>query len=55
MKLSQWKFRLHIRKRFITEMLVGHWKRLPGEVVMTLSLSDVKELLDNAHSHMVYF
>ena len=53
MKLRQGKFRLDIRKRFFTERVVGHWNRLPREVVMAPSLSEFKEHLDNAFSHMV--
>ncbi|KAK4823264.1 hypothetical protein QYF61_000231 [Mycteria americana] len=44
---------LGIRKRFLTERVVGHWNRLPREVVMAPSLSEFKEHLDDALSHMV--
>jgi len=53
MKLHQGKFRLDIRKRFFNGRVVGHWNRLPMEVVTALSLSEFKEHLDNALSHMV--
>ena len=53
MKLNQGKFRLDIRKRFFTERVVGHWNRLPGEVVMAPSLSEFKKHLDDALSRMV--
>ena len=53
MKLCQGKFRLDIRKRFFTERVVGHWNRLPRGVVMAPTLSEFKEHLDNALSHIV--
>ncbi|KAK4810960.1 hypothetical protein QYF61_014432 [Mycteria americana] len=53
MKLRQGKFRLDIRKRFFTERVASHWNRLPREVVTATSLSEFKEGLDDALSHMV--
>ena len=53
MKLHQGKFRVDIRKRFFTERVVSHWNRLPWEVVTAPSLSEFKEHLDDALSHMV--
>jgi len=35
MKLRQGKFILDIRKRFLTEWVVGHWNRLFRAVVST--------------------
>jgi len=52
MKLHQGKFRLDIRKRFFTERMVGHWNRLPRDVVMAPSLSEFHKHLDNALSHI---
>ncbi|KAK4823440.1 hypothetical protein QYF61_002126, partial [Mycteria americana] len=40
------------QKRFFTERVVGHWNRLLREVVMTPRLSEFKEHLDDALSHM---
>ena len=51
--LHEGKFRLDIRKRFFTERVVSPWNRLPREAVMTPSLSEFKEPLDDALSHMV--
>jgi len=53
MKLSQGKFKLDVTKRFFTERVVGHWNRLPKEVVTAPVLSDFKEHLDDTLSHMV--
>ena len=53
MKLHQGKFGLEIIKMFVTERVVGHWNRLPREVVMAPSLSEFKEHLDDAFSHTV--
>ncbi|GAB0199614.1 mitochondrial enolase superfamily member 1 [Grus japonensis] len=53
MKLQQGRFRLDIRKRFFTERVAGHWNRLPGEVVTAPSLTEFKQHLDNALSHML--
>ena len=53
MELCQGKFRLDIRKRFFTERVVGPWNRLPREVVTAPSLSEFKECLDDALSHMI--
>ena len=44
---------MDIRKRCLTERLVGHWNRLPREVVTAPSLSEFKECLDDTLSHMV--
>lgn len=52
---KQRKFRLDIRKRFFTERVVGCWNRFPREVVTAPNLSEFKEYLNNALSHMIQF
>ena len=47
------KVRLAIRKRSFTKRVVGHWNRLPREVVTAPSLLEFKRRLDCALSHMV--
>ena len=53
MKLHRGKFRLDVGKRFLMERVIGHWNRLPRAVVTIPSLSEFKERLDDALSHMV--
>ncbi|KFW68947.1 hypothetical protein AS28_12452, partial [Pygoscelis adeliae] len=52
-KLKEGRFRLDIRKKFFTMSVVGHWNRLPREVVDAPSLEVFKVRLDGALSKLV--
>ena len=55
MELGQGRVRLGVRERFCTQRMVGHWDRLPREVVTAPSLPEFKKHSDSALSHMVWF
>ncbi|KFW88631.1 hypothetical protein N305_04998, partial [Manacus vitellinus] len=42
LKLCQGGFRVGIRKKFFTQRVIGHWNRLPREVVTAPSLTEFK-------------
>ena len=52
--MEEGRFRLDIRKKFVTVRVVRHWNRLPSEVVNALSLETFKARLDGALSNMNY-
>ena len=54
-KLRQGRFRLDIRRKFFTQRMVIHWKRLPKEAVDAPSLEAFKARLDVALSSLVWW
>jgi len=52
-KLCQGRFRLDIRKNFLTERIVRHWNRLPREEAESPSLEVFKIRADMTLQNMV--
>ena len=52
-KLKKCRFRLDIRKKFLTAREVRHWHMLPREAVAAPSLAVFKARLDGALSNLV--
>ncbi|KFQ68153.1 hypothetical protein N335_07273, partial [Phaethon lepturus] len=52
-KLKEGRFRLDIRKTFLTTRVVKRWPRLPREVVDAPSLATFKVRLDGALSNLM--
>ncbi|KFV46918.1 hypothetical protein N341_12213, partial [Tyto alba] len=52
-KLTEGRFRLDIRKKFLTVQVVRHWNRLPREVVDAPSLEALKAKMDEALSNLI--
>ncbi|KFZ63259.1 hypothetical protein N321_02108, partial [Antrostomus carolinensis] len=53
LKLKEGKFRLDIRKKFLTMRVMKNWNRLPREVVEAPSLETFKVRLDGALSNLI--
>ena len=54
-KLRKRRFRLDIRRRFFSQRVVMHWKRLPKEVVDAPSLEALKARLDVTLGSLVWW
>ncbi|KAJ7395660.1 hypothetical protein BTVI_153022 [Pitangus sulphuratus] len=52
-KLKKSRFRVAIRKKFITVRVSRHWKRFPGQIVDVPSLEVFKARLDGTLSNLV--
>lgn len=53
LKLQRGRFRLNIRKTIFTECVVGHWNKLPREVVEIRSMKIYVRHVDVALGDMV--
>jgi len=54
-KLRQGRFKLDIRRQFLTQRVVSHWNSLPKKVVDAPSLAAFKARLDVALGSQVYW
>ncbi|KFV04783.1 hypothetical protein N340_12996, partial [Tauraco erythrolophus] len=52
-KLNESRFRLSVRKKFLTMRVVNHWNRMPTEAVEAPSLETFKIRLDRAPSNLI--
>ena len=52
-KLKEGRFRLDIRKKFLTVRVVRHWNRLPSDVVDAPSLETFKARLEQALGNLM--
>ncbi|KFV53745.1 hypothetical protein N341_10265, partial [Tyto alba] len=52
-KLKEGRFRLYIKKKFLTVSVVRHWPRFSREAVTSPSLEGFKARLDGALSNLV--
>ncbi|KFZ61173.1 hypothetical protein N321_07013, partial [Antrostomus carolinensis] len=52
-KLREGRFRLDIRRKFFTQRVVRHWKKLPRKVVDAPSLEAFKVRLDGALGSLI--
>ena len=53
-RLGEGRFRVDIRKKFLTVRAVRHWNRLPRETECLPSLGAFKSRLDGAVSNLLY-
>jgi len=52
-KLNKGRFRLNIRKKFVTVRVVREWNRLPRDVIDVLSLETFKARLDQTLGNLI--
>ena len=52
-KLKEGRFKLEVRRKFLTQRVVRHWKRFPREVVDAPSLEVFKARLDGALANLM--